>query len=162
MLSFSIIWKIFITMNKGFSWKWVYYIWNSQENFILFSWFRYCEERPLLLSNVGMGANLCTYYQKTSSGDQTSGLLRNGNQTLGNVLLLEPADKSPFLGDIKAGYCLSSIETNMYKAPIFSHKVPSTDFLLVRSPKGKLSIRRIDKIAVVGQQVCHSYTSFCM
>ncbi|KAK8636999.1 hypothetical protein V6N13_064431 [Hibiscus sabdariffa] len=113
----------------------------------------YCEERPLLLSNVGMGANLCTYYQKTSSGDQTtSGLLRNGNQTLGNVLLLEPADKSPFIGDIKAGYSQSSLETNMYKAPFFSHKVPSTDFLLVRSAKGKLSIRRIDKIAVVGQQ----------
>ncbi|XVF37607.1 hypothetical protein REPUB_Repub20aG0024100 [Reevesia pubescens] len=112
----------------------------------------YCEERPLLLSNVGMGANLCTYYQKTSSGEQTSGLLRNGNQTLGSALLLEPADKSPFLGDIKAGCSQSSLETNMYKAPLFSHKVPSTDFLLVRSPKGKLSIRRIDKIAVVGQQ----------
>ncbi|XP_022722053.1 transcription initiation factor TFIID subunit 1 isoform X2 [Durio zibethinus] len=112
----------------------------------------YCEERPLLLSNAGMGANLCTYHQKTSSGDQISGLLRNGNQTLGNVLLLEPTDKSPFLGDIKAGCSQSSLETNMYKAPIFSHKVPSTDFLLVRSPKGKLSIRRIDKIAVVGQQ----------
>ncbi|KAK6266296.1 hypothetical protein QUC31_017133 [Theobroma cacao] len=112
----------------------------------------YCEERPLLLSNPGMGANLCTYYRKASSGDQTGGLLRNGNQTLGNVLLLEPADKSPFLGDIKAGCSQSSLETNMYKAPIFSHKVPSTDFLLVRSAKGKLSIRRIDKIAVVGQQ----------
>ncbi|XVE80957.1 hypothetical protein DITRI_Ditri15bG0023500 [Diplodiscus trichospermus] len=112
----------------------------------------YCEERPLLLSSVGMGANLCTYYQKTSSGDQTSGLLRKGNQTLGNVLLLEPADKSPFLGDINAGCSQSALETNMYKAPIFSHKVPSTDFLLVRSPKGKLSIRRIDKLAVVGQQ----------
>lgn len=108
-----------------------------------------------------MGANLCTYYQKTSSGDQTSGLLRNGNETLGNVLLLEPADKSPFIGDIKAGYSQSSLETNMYKAPIFSHKVPSTDFLLVRSPKGKLSIRRIDRIAVVGQQVCFSYRFFC-
>ncbi|OMP09565.1 Ubiquitin [Corchorus olitorius] len=112
----------------------------------------YCEERPLLLSNAGMGANLCTYYQKTSSGDQTGGLLRNGNQTLGNLLLLEPDDKSPFLGDIKAGCSQSSLETNMYKAPIFSHKVPSTDFLLIRSAKGKLSIRRIDKIAVVGQQ----------
>ncbi|XP_021290621.1 transcription initiation factor TFIID subunit 1-like [Herrania umbratica] len=112
----------------------------------------YCEERPLLLSNPGMGANLCTYYRKASSGDQTGGLLRNGNQTLGNVLLLEPADKSPFLGDIKAGCSQSSLETNMYKAPIVSHKVPSTDFLLVRSAKGKLSIRRIDKIAVVGQQ----------
>ncbi|XVF65743.1 hypothetical protein PTKIN_Ptkin09bG0274400 [Pterospermum kingtungense] len=112
----------------------------------------FCEERPLLLSNVGMGANLCTYYQKTSSGDQTSGLLRNSNQALGNVMPLEPTDKSPFLGDIKAGCSQSSLETNMYKAPIFPHKVPSTDFLLVRSPKGKLSIRRIDKIAVVGQQ----------
>lgn len=149
-------------MNKGFSCKWEYYRCKFQENFILFSWCRYCEERPLLLSNPGMGANLCTYYRKASSGDQTGGLLRNGNQTLGNVLLLEPADKSPFLGDIKAGCSQSSLETNMYKAPIFSHKVPSTDFLLVRSAKGKLSIRRIDKIAVVGQQVCYSYRSFCM
>jgi len=116
-----------------------------------------------------MGANLCTYYQKTSLGDQTGGLLRNGNQTLGNVLLLEPDDKSPFLGDIKAGSSQSSLVTNMYKAPIFSHKVPSTDFLLIRSAKGKLSIRRIDKIAVVGQQVCSSigllamaFLYFCM
>ncbi|KAI9193955.1 hypothetical protein LWI28_001710 [Acer negundo] len=41
----------------------------------------------------------------------------------------------------------------MYRAPIFPHKVASTDYLLVRSAKGKISIRRIDKIAVVGQQV---------
>ncbi|GAV67130.1 ubiquitin domain-containing protein/Bromodomain domain-containing protein/TBP-binding domain-containing protein/DUF3591 domain-containing protein [Cephalotus follicularis] len=112
----------------------------------------YCEERPLLLSNAGMGANLCTYYQKSAPGDQAGNLLRNGNYSLGNVLILEPGDKSPFLGYIKAGCSQSSIETNMYKAPIFSHKVPSTDYLLVRSAKGKLSIRRIDKIAVVGQQ----------
>ncbi|EEF39713.1 transcription initiation factor tfiid, putative [Ricinus communis] len=112
----------------------------------------YCEERPLLLSNIGMGANLCTYYQKSSPSDQTGVSLRSGNNSLGNVVVLEPTDKSPFLGDIKAGCSQLSLETNMYKAPIFSHKVASTDYLLVRSAKGKLSIRRIDRIAVVGQQ----------
>uniref|UniRef100_A0A1J3GLH2 Transcription initiation factor TFIID subunit 1 n=1 Tax=Noccaea caerulescens TaxID=107243 RepID=A0A1J3GLH2_NOCCA len=112
----------------------------------------YCEERPLMLSNAGMGANLCTYYQKSSSEDQHGNLLRNQSDTLGNVVILEPGDKSPFLGEIQAGCSQSSVETNMYKAPVFPHKLQSTDYLLVRSPKGKLSLRRIDKIVAVGQQ----------
>ncbi|XP_050374136.1 transcription initiation factor TFIID subunit 1 isoform X2 [Argentina anserina] len=112
----------------------------------------YCEERPLLLSNVGMGARLCTYYHKSAPDDQTGSLLRNEDSSLGHVISLNPADKSPFLGDTKAGCNQSSLETNMYRAPIFSHKVPSTDYLLVRSAKGKLSIRRIDRLNVVGQQ----------
>lgn len=118
---------------------------------------RYCEERPLLLGNVGMGARLCTYYQKSSPDDQTGSALRNGNggDSLGHVIALDPADKSPFLGDIKPGCSQSSLETNMYRAPVFPHKVPLTDYLLVRSAKGKLSIRRIDRIDVVGQQVCY-------
>ncbi|XP_052178935.1 transcription initiation factor TFIID subunit 1 isoform X2 [Diospyros lotus] len=115
----------------------------------------YCEERPLLLGNIGMGARLCTYYQKSGPGDQTGTLLRNGNNSLGNVLTLDPADKSPFLGDIKAGCSQSCLETNMYRAPIFPHKVSSTDYLLVRSAKGKLSIRRIDRLNVVGQEEPH-------
>ncbi|XP_047333970.1 transcription initiation factor TFIID subunit 1 [Impatiens glandulifera] len=115
----------------------------------------YCEERPLLLGNAGMGARLCTYYQKTSPGDQTGNLLRNGSNTLGTIITLDPADKSPFLGDIKAGCSQSCLETNMYRAPIFSHKVSTTDYLLVRSAKGKLSIRRIDGLHVVGQQEPH-------
>lgn len=114
---------------------------------------RYCEERPLLLSNAGMGANLCAYHQKSSPGDQGSSMVPNGNDSLGNLLSLDPGDKSPFLGEIKPSCSQSSLETNMYRAPVFSHKVPSTDFLLVRSAKGKISIRRIDKVAVVGQQV---------
>ncbi|KAL6206826.1 hypothetical protein ACLB2K_024072 [Fragaria x ananassa] len=112
----------------------------------------YCEERPLLLSNTGMGARLCTYYQKSAPDDQNGSLLHNENSSLGHVIALNPADKSPFLGYTKAGCCQSSLETNMYRAPLFSHKVPSTDYLLVRSAKGKLSIRRLDKLNVVGQQ----------
>ncbi|KAI9083910.1 hypothetical protein K1719_034168 [Acacia pycnantha] len=112
----------------------------------------YCEERPLLLSNAGMGARLCTYYQKCSPDDQGGSLLRNTNSSLGHVISLDPADKSPFLGDLKPGCSQSSLETNMYRAPIFPYTVPLTDYLLVRSSKGKLSLRRVDKINVVGQQ----------
>ncbi|KAI5661339.1 hypothetical protein M9H77_20662 [Catharanthus roseus] len=43
----------------------------------------------------------------------------------------------------------------MYRAPIYQHKLSSTDYLLVRSAKGKLSIRRVDRIDVVGQQEPH-------
>jgi hypothetical protein len=69
------------------------------------------------------------------------------------VLAIEPADKSPFLGDVRSGSHQSCLETNMYRAPTFPHKVASTDYLLVRSPKGMLSLRRIDKLYAVGQQV---------
>ncbi|XP_003560349.1 transcription initiation factor TFIID subunit 1 isoform X2 [Brachypodium distachyon] len=115
----------------------------------------YCEERPLLLANAGMGARLCTYYQKTSPTDQTATSLRSNSDGLGTVLAIEPADKSPFLGDIRSGSHQSCLETNMYRAPTFPHKVASTDYLLVRSPKGMLSLRRIDKLYAVGQQEPH-------
>ncbi|GJS20660.1 transcription initiation factor TFIID subunit 1 isoform X1 [Tanacetum coccineum] len=85
----------------------------------------YCEERPLLLGNPGMGACLCTYYQKVSPGD------------------------------IKPGSTQSCLETNKYRAPVYPHKVSSTDYLLIRSAKGKLSLRRIDRIYAVGQQEPH-------
>ncbi|KAJ4958846.1 hypothetical protein NE237_025957 [Protea cynaroides] len=119
----------------------------------------YCEERPLLLGNVGMGARLCTYYQKSATGDQTASSLRDGINSLGTALTLDPAEKSPFLGDIKHGCSQSSLETNMYRAPIFPQKLASTDYLLVRSMKGKLSLRRIDRIDVVGQQEPHMEVS---
>ncbi|XP_019052937.1 PREDICTED: transcription initiation factor TFIID subunit 1-like isoform X2 [Nelumbo nucifera] len=115
----------------------------------------YCEERPSLLGNVGMGARLCTYYKKSVSGDQTASSLHSGDNSLGNVLTLDPTDRSPFLGDITPGCSQSSLETNLYRAPLFPHKLASTDYLLVRSAKGKLSLRRIDRIDVVGQQEPH-------
>ncbi|KAI4969555.1 hypothetical protein ZWY2020_000469 [Hordeum vulgare] len=115
----------------------------------------YCEERPLLLANAGMGARLCTYYQKTSPDDQTATSLQSNNDGLGTVLAIEPAHKSPFLGDVRSGSYQSCLETNMYRAPAFPHKVASTDYLLVRSPKGMLSLRRIDKLYAVGQQEPH-------
>ncbi|KAG8075144.1 hypothetical protein GUJ93_ZPchr0006g44848 [Zizania palustris] len=115
----------------------------------------YCEERPLLLANAGMGARLCTYYQKTSPSDQTVASLRTNSEGLGTTLAIDPADKSPFLGNIHSGSHQSCLETNMYRAPVFPHKVALTDYLLVRSAKGMLSLRRIDKLYAVGQQEPH-------
>lgn len=117
--------------------------------------YRYCEERPLLLGNVGMSARLCTYYQKKESNDLTVTSLGNtAHKTgMGTLLALEPSDKSPFLGDISPGQTQSCLETNMYRAPVFPHKLASTDYLLVRSAKGSLSLRRVNRLYVVGQQV---------
>ncbi|RZC44273.1 hypothetical protein C5167_037223, partial [Papaver somniferum] len=117
----------------------------------------YCEERPLLIGNAGMGASLCNYYKKSAPSDQAASALRSecGGSSVGTVISLDPADKSPFLGDIRPGCTQSCLETNMYRAPVFPHKFPSTDFLLVRSAKGKLSLRHIDRIHVVGQQEPH-------
>ncbi|CAA6659835.1 unnamed protein product [Spirodela intermedia] len=77
------------------------------------------------------------------------------NSDLGNVYTLDPVDKSPFLGNINPGCYQSSLETNMYRSPLFPHKLSSTDYLLVRSAKGTLSLRRIDKLYIVGQQEPH-------
>lgn len=119
-----------------------------------FSATRYCEERPLLLSNIGMGARLATYYRKQTATDSTAATLKNERGSWAGVTLpLEPTEDSPFLGDIQPGETQSSLETPLYRAPVFAHKVASTDFLLVRSAKGKLSLRRIDSSHVVGQQV---------
>ncbi|KAG0472053.1 hypothetical protein HPP92_016599 [Vanilla planifolia] len=115
----------------------------------------YCEERPLFLGNVGMGARLVTYYQKLALNDQTGSSLRNGNSDLGTVLTLDPSDRSPFLGEIGPGCSQTCLETNMYRSPVFHHKLPLTDYLLVRSAKGALSLRRVDRIYVVGQQEPH-------
>eukprot|EP00850_Spirogloea_muscicola_P019470 SM000191S05219 [mRNA] locus=s191:109330:119214:+ [translate_table: standard] len=117
----------------------------------------YCEERPLLLSNAGMAARLGTYYRKMTATDNTAASLasQKDQKWIGLPLPLEPTEDSPFLGNIRPGETQSSLETNMFRAPTFQHTVPSTDFLLVRSAGGKLSLRRIDCIHVVGQQEPH-------
>lgn len=101
-----------------------------------------------------MGARLSTYYRKLLPTDATAATLRNERGSwVGVPLPLEPTEDSPFLGEIRPGDTQSSLETNMYRAPVFAHKVATTDFLLIRSAKGKLTLRRIDSIHVVGQQV---------
>lgn len=42
----------------------------------------------------------------------------------------------PFLGNLNIGQTIQAIENNMYRAPIFKHKLPATDFILIRCADG--------------------------
>jgi transcription initiation factor TFIID subunit 1 len=42
----------------------------------------------------------------------------------------------PFLGNLNIGQSLQAIENNMYRSPIFKHKAPTTDFILIRTANG--------------------------
>lgn len=40
--------------------------------------------------------------------------------------------QSPFSGDIAPGKFYSALENNMYRAPIYQHKIPAIDFIVIR------------------------------
>lgn len=46
---------------------------------------------------------------------------------------LSYAHTSPFLGTLVPGNSIQAFENNMFRAPIYEHKVPDTDFLIIRN-----------------------------
>jgi len=42
------------------------------------------------------------------------------------------------------------LENNLYRAPIYEHKVPQTDFLVIRT-RNEFYIREVDNLYVCGQ-----------
>jgi transcription initiation factor TFIID subunit 1 len=124
---------------------------TSKEGHVLLM--EYSEERPPLLSLPGMGARLATYYRKRSSADGNAASLKTSGGFLGQIVPLEPAEPTPFLGQVPEGQSVTSLETSLYRAPAFRHKVPTTDFLLIRSNHGKLSLRKVTGLHLVGQEV---------
>ena len=40
---------------------------------------------------------------------------------------------SPFLGLLHPGQVMQAFENNMFRAPIYEHKMPDTDFFVIRS-----------------------------
>ncbi len=42
-------------------------------------------------------------------------------------------DKAPFFGVYARKKLLQVVENNLYRAPIYRHKVPETDFLILRT-----------------------------
>lgn len=61
------------------------------------------------------------------------------------------AHTSPFLGTLHPGQSIQAIENNMYRAPIYEHKLPPTDFLVIRTRTGYY-IREVDAFYAVGQE----------
>ena len=70
-------------------------------------------------------------------------MLSRGPAELNLMLSLGPAElkygeltyahTSPFLGTMHPGQTIQALENNMYRCPIYQHKFPKTDFLIIRT-----------------------------
>ena len=72
----------------------------------------------------------------------------------GDLVLFEYmtyAHTSPFLGTMIPGQTVQSVENNMYRSPIYEHKFPVTDFIVIRT-RTEFSIREVNAYYVTGQE----------
>ena len=105
----------------------------------------YMEEYPPLLSLVGMASKIKNYFKRKPGTDSNEEAAKHH---YGEITL---AHTSPFLGQMVPGQTIQSLENNMYRAPIYEHKIPSSDFLVIRT-RNEYSIREVDGVFTVGQE----------
>ncbi|KAG7302944.1 hypothetical protein JYU34_012938 [Plutella xylostella] len=103
----------------------------------------FCEEHPPLISQVGMCSKIKNYYKRTATKDSGPKPLKYGE--------IAYAHTSPFLGILAPGATQPVVENNMYRAPIYEHTVPQTDFLIIRTRQAYY-IREVDALFVAGQE----------
>ena len=65
----------------------------------------------------------------------------------------EPAyyTQSPFLGHVNGETSQAAFENGMFRSPVYFHKTPDTDFLLIREGD-QWFIRRAPQLFLLGQQ----------
>ena len=95
------------------------------------------------MSFVGMCSKIKNYYKRKPDNDKGPKEYKYGELTY--------AHTSPFLGTMTPGQTIQSIENNMYRCPIYEHKLPSTDFIVIRT-RTEFSIRECNAFFVCGQQ----------
>ncbi|KAK7072813.1 Transcription initiation factor TFIID subunit 1 [Halocaridina rubra] len=105
--------------------------------------YEYCEEYPPILSQVGMCTRIKNYYKRRAGNDKGPPEYRFGETAY--------AHTSPFLGHMHPGQSIQTLENNLYRAPVYEHKVPCTDFLVIRT-RNTYCIRELDGIFTVGQE----------
>ncbi|XP_034951275.1 transcription initiation factor TFIID subunit 1 [Chelonus insularis] len=103
----------------------------------------FSEEHPPLMNQVGMCSKVKNYYKRKAGKDAGPPKYKYGETAY--------AHTSPFLGILTPGQSIQAVENNMYRAPIYEHKIPSTDFLVIRT-RQQYYIREIDAIFVAGQE----------
>ncbi|RKP23025.1 hypothetical protein SYNPS1DRAFT_25012, partial [Syncephalis pseudoplumigaleata] len=111
----------------------------------------YSEEHPPIVSNIGMGSMVVNYYRKEDPQD----MFVPKSET-GVPFVLETTDASPFMnfGNVEPGQTITALYNNLVRAPIFSQRVPSTDFLVIRhkfEQETKWYLKEIPSLFVVGQ-----------
>lgn len=109
----------------------------------------YSEEYPPLLNQVGMATKIKNYMRKKSSS-----LVDQENELIAKYEYGEPSvvSTSPFLGTLIPGQSLQTIENNMYRAPIYQHHLPYSDFLVLKV-RDQFHIREVETIFTVGQEL---------
>lgn len=102
------------------------------------------------MNQVGMCSKIKNYYKRKAGKD-------NGPQQyrFGEVAY---AHTSPFLGALPPGHSIQAIENNMYRAPIYEHKMPESDFLVIRT-RQQFYIREVEALFLAGQE-CPLYEVF--
>ncbi|KMR03010.1 transcription initiation factor tfiid subunit 1 [Lasius niger] len=103
----------------------------------------FSEEHPPLMNQVGMCSKMKNYYKRRAGKDQGPQTYRYGETAY--------AHTSPFLGILTPGQSIQAIENNMYRAPIYEHKIPDTDFLVIRT-RQQYYVREMDALFVAGQE----------
>ncbi|OAA62283.1 transcription factor TFIID complex [Cordyceps fumosorosea ARSEF 2679] len=116
--------------------------------------FEYCEPRPRVLNNFGMGTKLINYYRRKDEKDEE----QLPKLELGEYRPLLPEDRSPFslFGTVDPGETVPTLHNEMYRAPVFKHTPRQNDFLVVRNTTGvdgsRWYLHKIDHVHVVGQE----------
>lgn len=103
----------------------------------------YCEEHPPLLSQVGMCSRIRNYYKRQAGKDKGPPELPYGEVVY--------AHTTPFLGIMQSGSCIQTLESMLYRAPIYQHPVIHSDFLVIRTRQNYF-IREIDALFTAGQE----------
>ncbi|XP_023310146.1 transcription initiation factor TFIID subunit 1 isoform X2 [Anoplophora glabripennis] len=103
----------------------------------------FCEEHPPLMNQVGMCSKIKNYYKRKAAKDSGPPSYRYGETAY--------AHTSPFLGILHPGQSIQAIENNMYRAPIYEHTIPESDFLIIRT-RQQYYIREMDSLYCAGQQ----------
>lgn len=103
----------------------------------------FSEEHPPLTNQVGMCSKVKNYYKRRAGKDQGPQKFKYGETAY--------AHTSPFLGILTPGQSIQAVENNMYRAPIYEHKIPETDFLIIRT-RQQYYVREMDALFVAGQE----------
>lgn len=90
----------------------------------------YTEQNPPMLSNPGMAARILHYWRPPEDNDSIGIGKKKAKKVkpkppdmkMGQVITLGDHDESPFVGDIPPGRVVTSLNSKLFKVPIFSHK----------------------------------------
>lgn len=109
----------------------------------------YSEEYPPLLNQVGMATKIKNYMRKKGASQ-----VDQENELISRYEYGEPSivSTSPFLGALNPGQSLQTIENNMYRAPVYRHGFPYSDFLVIKT-QDQFWIREVETIFTVGQEL---------